>query len=129
MKRILYISIFILSLLSCKKDNNSENETIEKSKSHKIDDLANRYLELNRFSGSILVAKDNRIIYNQSFGLADYENEIPFSSKSAFKIGELTKLITSDILHRLKEEKKIIRLIKYLNTFPKPFLTLQLITL
>lgn len=107
MRRVLYILMFILSLLSCKKGSNSKNKKIEKSKSHKIDDLANRYLELNRFSGSILVAKNNRIIYNQSFGLADYENEIPFSSKSAFKIGELTKLITSDILNRLKEEKKI----------------------
>ncbi len=105
--KLFYISIFVLSLLSCKTKNNTESEKIEKSKFDKIENLANRYLELNRFSGSILVAKDNHIIYNQSFGLADYENEKPFSSKSAFKIGELTKLITGDILNKLEKQKKV----------------------
>ncbi|MFY0674049.1 MAG: beta-lactamase family protein [Bacteroidia bacterium] len=105
--KLILVSVFMLSLLSCKTGGEKGIEKIEKSKFHKIDNLGNRYLELNRFSGSILVAKDNRIVYNRSFGLADYENEIPFSPKSAFKIGELSKLITIEILNNLVEEKKV----------------------
>jgi hypothetical protein len=103
----LYLTIFLLSLLACHTEKNSQSEEINASAYAKIDDLANRYLELNRFSGTILVARDHRIQYHQSFGLADYENDIPFSSKSAFKIGELTRLVTSDLLKRLEADKKI----------------------
>lgn len=98
-KKIFYLPIFILTFTFCKKDNKSEN--LENNKVVKIDSLANRYLELNRFSGTIVVAKGEEIIYNQSFGLADYENKIPFSDITAFKIGEITKIITDNIVHQL----------------------------
>lgn len=108
-KKTIYLTILLSILLSCKNDNENKTEYLEKQKIDEINSLANRYLELNRFSGTILVAKDDTIIYNQSFGLADYEKEIPFSFKTAFKIGEFTKLITSDLIDRLIKEKKILR--------------------
>ncbi|PVW13172.1 serine hydrolase domain-containing protein [Marixanthomonas spongiae] len=107
-KKILYFTILLSILWSCKNDNKNKSEYLEIQSKDKINTLANRYLELNRFSGTIVVAKDDSIIYNQSFGLADYENEVPFSSKTAFKIGEITKLITSDLINRLVKEKKIL---------------------
>lgn len=107
MNKIIYFTIFISVLLSCKKDNEARDQKLEKSKSDKIDILANSYLELDRFSGAILVAKNDVIVYNKSFGFANYENKIPFSSTTAFKIGEITELVTKDIANRLNKEVKI----------------------
>lgn len=102
--KIIYFFIFILCVASCKTDNNSDNEKLENSK---IDALGNRYLELGRFSGTILVSIDNSVVYNKSFGMADYDKEIPFTDKTAFKIGEITTLITDDILHTLVSKGEI----------------------
>ncbi len=115
--KITYLAIFISCLLSCKMDHKTTSQCFETLKSDKIDSLANRYLELNRFSGTILIAKEDTIVYDQSFGFADYENKIPFSTKTAFKIGEITELITINIVNRLVKEGKIKRtdrLSKYL---------------
>lgn len=102
-----YLSILIISFIACKTETQIEIENLEQLKTEKIDSLGKRYLELNRFSGTILVAKNETIIYNQNFGLADYENEIPFTSKTAFKIGEITELITDNLLNKLVKEGKI----------------------
>lgn len=107
MNKIFYLLIITMSFLSCEIDTKTKNESIEKSKSNKIDSLANRYLELNRFSGTIAVKRGESIVYHQSFGLADYENKIPFSNKTAFKVGQITELITWSILNRLVENEKI----------------------
>ncbi|MGB1243359.1 MAG: serine hydrolase domain-containing protein, partial [Chitinophagales bacterium] len=92
--------------MSCEIDTKTKNKSIEKSKSNRIDSLANRYLELNRFSGTIAVKRSDSVIYHQSFGLADYENKIPFSDKTAFKIGQITELITWSILNKLVKKEK-----------------------
>jgi hypothetical protein len=106
-RKIIYAATLILLLLSCKKENKSKVKQLEKEFAEQIDALAYRYLALNRFSGTIVLAKDYRIVYNQSFGLADYENEIPFTPNTAFKVGDITKLITSELITGLINEGKI----------------------
>ncbi|AXT20390.1 class A beta-lactamase-related serine hydrolase [Flavobacteriaceae bacterium AU392] len=103
--KALYFFIFILSFFSCQTDK--KVKYLEKTKSSKIDSLANRYLQLNRFSGTIVVAKDESIIYNKNFGLADYENNVPFSDETAFKVGEITEIITANIVIKMANHKKL----------------------
>ncbi|WP_375580476.1 serine hydrolase domain-containing protein [Marivirga tractuosa] len=98
-----YLLILIFSFISCNTDKKSKNEILEKPKGEKIDSLANRYLELNRFSGVILITKDGTTIYNNKFGLADYENDMPFSNKTTFKIGEISELVTGNVIKKMAE--------------------------
>jgi len=104
--KIFYISILMFSFISCKTDTKLINEYLEKPKTDKINNLANRYLELNRFSGVILVTKNGNIIYNNSFGLADYENKRPFSGITTFKIGGITELVTASIIRNMADNDK-----------------------
>ena len=78
----------ILSFISCKTETKPKTEYIEKNKSETIDNLANRYLDLNRFSGVILITKGDTTIYNKNFGLADFENDKPFSNKTALRLAK-----------------------------------------
>ncbi len=107
MRKLIHLSIIILSFLSCKKEIETSTELLEKSKQNKIDSLGNCYFELNRFSGTILIAKSDEIIYNKSFGFADYENKVSFSNKTAFKVGEITELVTSNLINSLVSEGKL----------------------
>ncbi|WP_222931338.1 serine hydrolase, partial [Xanthovirga aplysinae] len=72
-----------------------------------INDLGSRYLEINRFSGIIVVAKESAVIYQNEFGLANYEISKSFSDKTAFKIGEISELITAEIIRSMEQEGKL----------------------
>lgn len=107
MNKTFYISILILSIFSCKKDAELRSEKLQTAKTNKIDALGKRYLELNRFSGVILAIKENEIIYNNSFGLADYENNTPFISNTTFKIGEISELVTANIIQEMSKNNEL----------------------
>lgn len=93
--------------MSCKTNKEVQSHYFENHEISKIDSLINRYLELNRFSGTVLIVENNSVKYNRSFGLANYEDKIPFSNKTVFKIGEITEIITYNIVNRLVKEGKI----------------------
>lgn len=56
---------------------------------------------MGRFSGVVLVTKGDSVIYNNSFGLADYEYNISFSDITSFKIGAISELITAGIIREM----------------------------
>ncbi|WP_324720847.1 serine hydrolase domain-containing protein [Salinimicrobium sp. HB62] len=72
----------------------------------KIDLLGNRYLELGRFSGSILV-EDGSTYYYNNFGKANYELDKGFDNTTAFKVGSLTELFTRAVFAELVRKEKI----------------------
>lgn len=102
--KLFYFTLILFSFLSCQTKPEAKGESLENLNNNKIDSLANRYLELNRFSGAILVSKNDSIIYNRNFGLANYENNIEFTNKTAFKIGRISELITAGIIHKMEKE-------------------------
>ncbi|WP_248912389.1 serine hydrolase, partial [Gelidibacter algens] len=104
--KLIYFSILIISFLACKTETKTENENPEQLKTEKIDSLANRYLELNRFSGVVLVTKKDTIFYSNNFGLADYENKTPFSNKTSFKIGKISEIIIGSIIREMAIKDK-----------------------
>lgn len=70
---------------------------LSKALSEKIEILANRYYELGRFSGSILVVSEN-FKFHSFYGKANYELSKNFTSNTAFKIGELSELFNRALL-------------------------------
>ena len=65
-------------------------------------------LELHRnFSGQILVAKDNKILLDRSYGYSDYENHIKTFNSTTFAIGSVTKQFTAAAIVQLAEDKKL----------------------
>lgn len=96
-----YATTFLLTIIllfSCNAPEDISTIPLESHKEKSIDILGNRYLELDRFSGTITIAKKGDFIYNESFGMKDYNKQIPFTTSTSFKIGDITKLITLDIV-------------------------------
>ncbi|MCB0475104.1 MAG: serine hydrolase [Flavobacteriaceae bacterium] len=88
----------------------------------KIDKLLRKYMDLNLFSGVVVVAKEGEPIYNKAFGQADIEAHIPVNTETRFDIGSMNKAFTKAIVLNLIYEGKLNlndNLGKYLIDFPE----------
>ena len=60
--------------------------------------------QLNRFSGSVLVAQGDVILLNKGYGLASHEFDVPNSAQTRFKICSITKMVTAAVILQLQEK-------------------------
>lgn len=118
MKKIEIIMIIIIfSFSSIKSFSNLESNEIYTE----IDSYMNSATEINLFNGSILVAENGNIVISKGYGMANFEFEIPNSSKTIFRTGSLTKQFTAVAILQL-EEKGLLqtsdKISKYFPEFP-----------
>jgi CubicO group peptidase (beta-lactamase class C family) len=59
------------------------------------------------FSGSVLLAKDNRVIVAKGYGTADYTNKEPNGPDTIYQVGSLTKAFTAAAILQLQEAGKL----------------------
>ncbi|HZN33747.1 MAG TPA: serine hydrolase [Pirellulaceae bacterium] len=72
---------------------------------------ANEFLQaqvaVNRFSGSVLVAKGEQVLLAKGLGLANVEHEIPNTPQTKFRLGSITKQFTAMAILILQEQGKL----------------------
>lgn len=81
----------------------TSNKVLKKS----IDELFESYAHYNRFVGSVLISKDNHIIYQKSFGNADTKGHKKNTEKSIFSIASLSKSLTAVGIMKLVEDGEL----------------------
>lgn len=64
-------------------------------------------LEEEDFSGSILLAQDNRLLLKESYGMANYELGAVNSAETKYRIGSITKLFTATAIMQLAEKGQL----------------------
>ncbi|WP_028545404.1 serine hydrolase domain-containing protein [Paenibacillus taiwanensis] len=60
-----------------------------------------------KFSGSVLVAREGNLLVSQGFGMANYEWGIPNTSETKFRIGSVTKSLTAAAVLQCCEMKGV----------------------
>lgn len=60
--------------------------------------------ERGRFSGAVLVAKGDRVLFRQAYGLADLEAGAPVEVNSRFRLASVSKQITAAAILRLQDQ-------------------------
>jgi CubicO group peptidase (beta-lactamase class C family) len=60
-----------------------------------------------KFSGSVLVAINDSVIFNKGYGDANYEWSVPNTSDTKFNIGSMTKQFTTVMILQLEQEGKL----------------------
>lgn len=93
MKLYLFSFILFFSVLTFTQAQNQQEQ--------KAEELLNRYFELKRFNGTAVVAKNQKILFNKSYGLADYEHNIPIGENTKFCITGLTEQFTAYITFKV----------------------------
>lgn len=87
----------------------------------KIDEYISPYLKIGNFSGSILIAKEGRILLSKGYGMADLEHDVPNTPETIFRLGSVTKQFTSMAIMQLQEKGRLNvddPIAKYLPTYP-----------
>jgi CubicO group peptidase (beta-lactamase class C family) len=122
MKFKIYFTIFAMFVLMSCKEIEEESELDKKAVTQKTDELVEKYIELDIFSGAVLIAEDEKPFYEKAFGLADRENNIKNTLNKKFDIGSMNKTFTKVVIYQLVEEGKLKlddKLGNYLEGFPK----------
>jgi len=82
-----------------------ENATIDVG--HKLDSLLKRINKRDDFHGAILVAKGEKILYQNEIGFADFKNKTPLNKASVFQLASVSKQFTAAAIMLLHERNKI----------------------
>jgi len=86
-----------------------------------VDEYVSAYLRIGNFSGSILVAREGKILLNKGYGMADLEHDVPNTPQTIFRLGSVTKQFTSMAIMQLQEKGRLNvddPITKYLPTYP-----------
>jgi CubicO group peptidase (beta-lactamase class C family) len=81
--------------------------SLGQSPDHKFDDYIQAYVHNGDFSGSVLIAKGDRIVFRKSYGMANYELSVPNTEKTRFHIASLSKTFTAAAIVRLEQKGKL----------------------
>ena len=69
----------------------------------RMDSTLSTLHDYGMFNGVVLAAMDDDIVYHRAFGMADFEQEIPNTTETRFKIASITKSFTATLVMRLVE--------------------------
>lgn len=73
----------------------------------KADELLSAYATQQKFSGSVLIAKQGKIIFEKAYGFADLKNSQPNTAQTEFRVGSLTKMFTSTLILQLASASRL----------------------
>ncbi len=71
------------------------------------DSLLNKQIAELNFSGTLLLAKNGKIIFHKSPGFADLDAKVSLTDNTRFSIGSINKFITAALIMKLEEEGKL----------------------
>jgi len=82
-------------------------EKATKDVRHKLDSLLKRINKRDDFHGAILVAKGEKILYQNEIGFADFKNKTPLNKESVFQLASVSKQFTAAAIMLLSERDEI----------------------
>lgn len=100
----------------------------------KVDEYMKAAVKLEKFSGSILIARNGLPIVTRSYGMANQELKVPNTPKTVFQLGSVSKQFTAMAIMQLQERGKLKvndPICKYLDDCPaawQPITIHQLLT-
>lgn len=108
---LLYIALFILfpSFINAQNYNEAFSKIIKTE------------LENQSPGGSIIIAKEGNIIYNQSYGKASIELDVDMTNANVYRIASLSKQFTAIAILKLVEQGKLALtddITKYIEEYP-----------
>jgi CubicO group peptidase (beta-lactamase class C family) len=101
-----------------------ESEISAQTVTEKLDALFNPSPATSAsFNGNVLAAENGRIIYQKSFGYADFSTRKPNAKDSKFQTASVSKVFTATAVLQLRDRGKLKltdAVVKYLPDFPFP---------
>lgn len=108
----LLLAVLAFVVITCKPSDKksaqaSPSPTLPENFADQVDRVLKGYLDLEIFSGVVLVAAQGTPVYHKAFGIADRENDRPVATSTLFDIGSMNKTFTSIVVRQLASEGKL----------------------
>ena len=90
----------------------------------KVDEYIAAQMQVNQFSGAVLIAREGKVLVRKGYGMANREWEVPNTPLTKFRLGSITKQFTSAAILLLEERGKLTTedsICKYLEPCPAPW--------
>ena len=81
-------------------------QTLDKAK---LDQFFDRLAEKNKAMGSLIIARDGKVLYTRAIGYSQINGteKKPLTAANRFRIGSITKMFTAAMIFHLVEEGKL----------------------
>lgn len=73
----------------------------------KADMFIDSFVKRNNFNGTILIKQNSKVVYERSFGFANFPFKVPNTIDTKYKVASITKAFTSVLILQLYEQGKI----------------------
>lgn len=93
------LAILLLGLASCHAQN--------RDFASQAGQFVTAYVDQNKFTGSVLVARDGKPLFRKGYGWANREWNVPNVPESKFRLGSITKQFTATAILQLVEAGKL----------------------
>ncbi|MES2808257.1 MAG: serine hydrolase domain-containing protein [Bacteroidota bacterium] len=100
MKHIYLLFLISVLMFSC-------NTNLGQTTSDKIDYIVKSAYKDGDFTGAVLVTDKGKVVYKNSFGMADAGHNVPVTDSTKFLIASLSKPLTAVLILRLAEQGKL----------------------
>lgn len=118
MKKVSFIVIFLLTVISCGSDAFRDEKAAQKPDikqpedkdariKARLDSMFTLWNRLNSFNGSVLIGRDGKIILQKSYGMADKEKQVSLNDSTMFQLASVSKVITATAILMLYERQMI----------------------
>ncbi len=115
MKTLLRLAVLSLALATyCNHPVAAQSEL--------LDLYMSRTVQLKKFTGTVLMAEGDKVIFRKAYGPANEKGDKMNDVESAYRIGSVTKTFTSVLIMQLAEQGKLTLeepLAKYYKNFPR----------
>jgi CubicO group peptidase (beta-lactamase class C family) len=105
-RRIIFLLTITLLFFEASLAQNGVVRT-DRQIATEIEEYMRSAIEFERFTGSILVARNGKPIISKGYGLANVEHDIPNTPKTVFRLASLTKQFTATSIMMLQERGKL----------------------
>ncbi len=91
------IAVVLMLVVSCVAQDNLA----------RMEQVVRYYVDVNRFMGSVLVARDTKVLLDKGYGYSNLEWKVPNTPSSKFRLGSVTKQFTAACILLLEERGKL----------------------
>jgi CubicO group peptidase (beta-lactamase class C family) len=101
MTKNIFLALAILLLFAC-NSNNETNKTAAQ-----LDEYLTAQSTHYRFNGNVLVAENGKIIFQKSYGYANFDTKRILNDSSVFELASVSKQFTATAILLLKDKNKL----------------------
>jgi len=122
MKKLTMFVLYAFLTASCFAQESKDAKQVSVTSLEKLEQYLQGETDNKRFSGTVLIAKDGEILFQQAFGYASMRFKVPNTVDTKFNLGSINKLFTEVAVFQLAEKGELSLddpIGKYLDMFPQ----------